>query len=288
LSHLLKAKKDDVFVCELSSHQLYNLKKSPQIAVFLNVFPEHLDYYKNLKEYAEAKANIAIHQAKNDFLVYNSGNKIVREIAKKSKAKKIAVKGEYYDLDRKAAEAVGKIFKVKDSIIYKTIKNFKNLPHRLELVGTFKGITFYNDALSTIPETAILAMETLGKRVQTIFLGGFDRKIDFKKLAKSILENKNIKNIILFPTTGEKIWQEIVKSARGRASGKLPRHFFVDNMRDAVRLAYQHTQKGKICLLSCASTSFSIFRDYKEKGNLFKKYVKKFAICQKKKLKSIK
>ena len=288
LSHLLKAKKDDVFVCELSSHQLYNLKKSPQIAVFLNVFPEHLDYYKNLKEYAEAKANIAIHQAKNDFLVYNLGNKIVREIAKKSKAKKIAVKGEYYDLDRKAAEAVGKIFKVKDSIIYKTIKNFKNLPHRLELVGTFKGITFYNDALSTIPETAILAMETLGKRVQTIFLGGFDRKIDFKKLAKSILENKNIKNIILFPTTGEKIWQEIVKSARGRASGKLPRHFFVDNMRDAVRLAYQHTQKGKICLLSCASTSFSIFRDYKEKGNLFKKYVKKFAICQKKKLKSIK
>jgi len=84
------------------------------------------------------------------------------------------------------------------------------------------------------------------------------------------LENKNIKNVILFPTTGEKIWKEIIKQARGKA---VPRHFFIDNMRDAVKLAYQYTQKGKICLLSCASTSFSIFRDYKEKGNLFKKQV---------------
>lgn len=141
------------------------------------------------------------------------------------------------------------------------------------MVGTFKGITFYNDALSTIPETAILAMESLGKKVQTIMLGGFDRKIDFKKLARSILKNKNIENVILFPTTGEKIWKAIIKSSRGRASVKLPRNFFVDNMRDAVKIAYQNTQKGKICLLSTASTSFSIFRDYKEKGNLFKKQV---------------
>ena len=269
LSYLLKARKGDIFVCELSSHQLYNLKKSPQIAVFLNVYPEHLDYYKDLKEYAKAKANIAIHQSKNDFLIYNSGNKIVREIVKKSKARKIAVKGEYYDLDRKAAEAVGKIFKVKDSIISKTIKNFKNLPHRLELVGTFKGIIFYNDALATIPEATMGAIKTLGDRVETIMLGGFERNIDFKNLAKKILKSK-IKNVILFPTTGKKIWQEIVKlKSRGVA-----KHFFVNNMKDAVKLAFENTGKGKICLLSTASSSFSIFKDYREKGDLFKKYVK--------------
>jgi len=271
LSYLLKAKKDDVFVCELSSHQLYNLKKSPHIAVFLNVFPEHLDYYKNLKEYAKAKANIAVYQTKNDFLIYNSGNKIVREIAQKSKAKKIPIKGEYYDLDKKAAEAVGKIFKVKDSIISKTIKEFKNLPHRLELVGIFKGITFYNDALATIPEATIGAMETLGDRIETIMLGGFERNIDFKNLAKKILKSK-IKNVILFPTTGKKIWQEIVKLGnRG-----VPKHFFVNDMEKAVKLAFKYTEKGKICLLSTASSSFSIFKDYKEKGNLFKKYIRKY------------
>ena len=270
LNLLSSATPKDVYVYELSSHQLYGLKKSPHITVLLNIYPEHLDYYRNFKEYASAKANITLWQTKEGFLVYNSEDKTVKEIAKKSKAKKIPIGGEYYELDKAAAEAVGELFKIPSKIIEKTLKEFKYLPHRLELVGTFKGITFYNDALSTIPETAILAMKTLGKRVQTIFLGGFDRKIDFKNLAKKVLENKNIKNVILFPTTGEKIWKEIIKQARGKA---VPRHFFIDNMRDAVKLAYQYTQKGKICLLSCASTSFSIFRDYKEKGNLFKKQV---------------
>ncbi|MCX6761158.1 MAG: Mur ligase family protein [Candidatus Nealsonbacteria bacterium] len=272
LSYLLKAKKDDVFVCELSSHQLYNLEKSPHIAVFLNVYPEHLDYYKNLKEYSRAKANIAVHQGKNDFLIYNSGNKIVREIAKKSEAKKIPIKGEYYDLDKKAAIEAAKIFKVPNNIILKTIKEFKNLPYRMELVGTFKGIDFYNDALATIPEATMGAIESLGDRVETIMLGGFERNIDFKNLAKKILKSK-IKNVILFPTTGKKIWKDIVRSAGNRG---VPKHFFTDNMGDAVRLAFENTGKGKTCLLSTASSSFSIFRDYREKGDLFKKYAREY------------
>lgn len=263
----------DIFVYELSSHQLYNLKKSPHIAVFLNIYPEHLDYYRNFNEYLKAKANITKYQTKKDFLVYNSGDKLVREIAKKSQAIKIPIKGVYYDLDKNTARAVGKLFKIPKTTIEKAIREFKPLPHRLELVGTFKGITFYNDALSTIPETAILAMKTLGKKVQTIMLGGFDRKIDFKKLAKQVLKQKNIKTVILFPTTGEKIWKEILKESKGK---KVHVPFFVNNMVDAVKLAYQYTEKGKNCLLSCASPSFSIFRDYKEKGNLFKKYVKSY------------
>lgn len=288
LNLLFSATQNDVYVYELSSHQLYNLKKSPQIAVFLNIYPDHLDYYRNFKEYANAKANITLYQTKDDYLIYNARDKIIKEFAKKSRAKKIPItaevpveffdtcrksqlKGNFNLLNIRAAIEVGRIFKIPKKIIAQGIKNFRPLAHRLELVGTFKGITFYNDALSTIPETAIAALDALGDNVQTIFLGGFDRKIDFKKLAKRILKSK-IKNVILFPTTGEKIWKEICRQRKLVAL----RPFFVNNMREGVKLAYEHTQKGKICLLSCASTSFSIFRDYKEKGNLFKKYVRKF------------
>ncbi|MBU0547009.1 MAG: UDP-N-acetylmuramoyl-L-alanine--D-glutamate ligase [Patescibacteria group bacterium] len=273
LSLLSSAIDKDIYVYELSSHQLFNLKKSPQIAVFLNIFPEHLDYYKSFKEYAEAKANITKYQNKKDFLVYNSNDKLVRYIAKKSKAKKIPIKGEYYELNKIAAREVGKIFKIPGKKITEAIKNFKSLPHRLELVGTFKGITFYNDALSTIPEATIYAFNFLGNNVQTIMLGGFDRGLNFKKLAKEVLKSK-IKNLILFPTTGQIIWKEISKIMTNKNPLK---HFFVDNMPDAVKIAYQQTSKNKICLLSTASSSFSIFKDYKEKGNLFKKYVKKYS-----------
>ncbi len=285
LNLLFSATPKDIYVYELSSHQLFKVKKSPHVAVLLNIYPEHLDYYKNFKEYIEAKANITRYQKATDYLVYNSKNKIVREIAKKSKAKKIAfdripllkinklsLLGSINQDNIKAAIAVGKIFNVQDKKMKIAIENFKPLPHRLELVGKFRDIIFYNDALSTIPETTIAALNALGNKVQTIILGGYDRGLDFSQLAKRITESK-IKNLIFFPTTGEKIWQEIKKLGKE----KLFRAFFVNNMREAVKLAYQYTKKGHICLLSCASPSFSIFRDYKEKGRLFKKYIRLYA-----------
>lgn len=272
LSLLLSATPNDIYVYELSSHQLYNLKKSPHIAVLLNIYPEHLDYYKNFKEYKYAKTNIILYQKKSNFVIFNAKDKTVSQIVKKTKAKKIPIKGDYYDLNIAAARAVGRIFKIPAKKIERAIKNFKPLPHRLEYVGTFKGIKFYNDALSTIPETTIAALDYLGNSVQTLFLGGFDRGLKFGKLADRVLKSK-VLNLILFPTTGAKIWKEISKRNKNR---KIFNTFFTDNMRGAVDWAYENTAKGKICLLSCASPSFSIFKDYKEKGNLFKKYVRKF------------
>lgn len=261
LSSLLKARPNDIFVYELSSHQLYNLKKGPYISVLLNIYPEHLDYYRNFQEYVKAKANITKYQTKKDYFIYNSQDPIVRKIAKKSKVKKIPIKGKYYQLDIAAVKAVAKIFKVP------VIKKFKFLPHRLEYVGKYKGIEFYNDSLSTIPETTILALDFLGDRVQTLILGGFDRGLDFKGLAKRILKSQ-VKTLILFPTTGQRIWQKI-GSGRERFSS-----YFVKNMKEAVKLIYKHTDRGKICLLSPASPSFGVFRDYEERGNQFKKFVK--------------
>ena len=288
LNYLISCKENEIFVYELSSHQLYNLKISPQIAVFLNIYPEHLDYYKDFNEYLMAKANITLWQTKNDFLIYNFRDKNVREIAKKSRAKKIPIKdysnvlknigikkipfyGDFYGLNIACAIKVGEIFGIKKEKIKKAIEKFKPLPHRLEYVGKFKGIEFFNDSLSTIPQTTIAALNSLGKKVQTLILGGYDRGLDFKELAKEILK-RNVKNLILFPTTGEKIWREILNLVKD--DSQLPKSILVQNMRDAVKVAFEITEKDKICLLSPASPSFGIFRDYKERGNLFKKYVK--------------
>jgi UDP-N-acetylmuramoylalanine--D-glutamate ligase len=281
LSLLSSAKPENVYVCELSSHQLLNLKKSPHIAVFLNIYQEHLDYYKDFKEYLSAKSNIACYQKKTDYLVFNSRSKLINKIAKKSKAKKIPIstikikkfdtllKGDFNVFNIKAAIAVAKLFDIQDKDILKSIKKFKPLKHRLEYIGTYKGIKFYNDALSTIPEATIAALDVLRNKVETIFLGGLDRGVDFKGLAKRILKSK-IKTLILFPTTGSNIFKEII----ALDSKKKYRAVMVLNMKDGVELAFKNTTKGKICLLSTASPSFTLFKDYKEKGDLFKKYVK--------------
>lgn len=266
LTSLLKAKKNDIFVYELSSHQLFNLKQSPHIAVLLNIYPEHLDYYKSFKEYASAKANITKYQTKNDYFIYNSKDPLVVKIAGESKAKKIPIQGKYYGLDRTATEAVAKIFKKPMP------KKLDFLPHRLEYVGKFKGTEFYNDSLSTVTEPAIEALDFLGNNVQTMILGGYDRGMSFKKLAKRLSESQ-VKTFILFPTTGKRIWQELKKLSS--FNGELS-FFFTDDMKKAVKLAYRYTEKGKICLMSPASPSFGIFKDYAERGEAFKKFVKKY------------
>lgn len=277
LNSLFDAKKEDIFVYELSSHQLHNIKKSPKIAVLLNIYPEHLDYYKNFKEYSAAKANITKYQTPKDFFIYNSQNPLVKKIAKKSKARKIPIQGKYINLNIEAAKKVGDIFKVPKNKVLKTVNNFKFLPHRLEFAGKFSGIEFYNDSLATIPEATIEALDFLGKKVETLILGGFDRGLNFKNLAKEIIKRNNLKNIILFPTTGKRMWKEI----EGLGKKNLPRSFFVKNMEDAVFLAYKHTSFGKICLLSPASPSFGIFKDYAQRGESFKREIMRFSKLRK-------
>ena len=308
LNLLFEAQKDDIFVYELSSHQLLDLTKSPHIAILLNIFPEHGDYYQSFAQYTKAKENITRYQTGNDYLIFNQESETVKKIAKESKAKKIPfslteklcpgcfvknkeivycsdtgeeriirtnvvpLKGKFNLQNVMPAVIVGKLLNIPTKKIAQAIQKFKPLKHRLEKVGTFKGITFYNDSLSTIPQTAIEAIDAFEEKVQTIILGGFERDQDFKNLARKIWESE-IKTVILFPTTGERIWKDILEERPQKCS--LPKHLFTQDMKKAVTFAYQNTSKGKICLLSPASPSFNLFKDYKERGNLFKRYVKK-------------
>ena len=279
-STLLRTTPEDVFVYELSSFQLTNLPLSPHIAVLLNIYPEHLDYYGgNFRLYANAKANITKHQTAEDFLIYNSKDPEVCKIVKSSKAQKIPFADTKRDSVPKLgteslsivasvepAVLIGKLFGIPEKKIQQAIRNFKPLPHRLERVGSYKGITFYNDSLATIPEATIAAIEALGPKVHTLVAGGFDRGLDMEKLGKKI-EKSNIQTLVLFPTTGKKILATIKKP---------PRAFFAKTMKEAVKLCYLHTPKGKICLLSPASSSFNMFKDYKDRGEQFTKWVKIF------------
>lgn len=316
LSFLAENRKDTLFVFELSSHQLLELKKSPQVAVFLNIYPEHLDYYLSFKQYFRAKQNITLYQKKKDCFIFNADQKELRKLAQKTKAKKfpfskkelsvsqkadfkgqcflrddtiitffegkeekimkakeIPLLGQFNLFNVMASILVAKIFKVPSKEITKAIKNFKGLPHRLEYVGKYKGIKFYNDSLATIPEATMEALETLGENVETLLLGGFDRGVNFKKLAKKLWQSK-VKTIILFPESGLRIWQEIVQQRDPKKN--LPSAFLAHNMKEAVKLAFENTSPGKICLLSPASASFNLFKDYRERGDLFKKEVRAF------------
>ena len=284
LSFLLKAKKDDIFVYELSSHQLQFLEKSPHIGVFLNIYPEHLDYYKNFKEYFLSKANISIYQKKNDYFIFNPKIKEIKKLSESVKSKKIEINHndfsnflkdhqeflEITHLDNLiAAFNVFKILEIKEDKIIKAFRKFKRPAHRLEFVGEYKGIRFYDDSISTIDEAAVFALDSLGNDVETMIMGGFDRGIEHSKIAERLIKSR-VKNLILFNPSGERILKEIEKK-----KGKI-RHVFVKNMEEAVLKAYSKTSAGYICLLSPASPSFGTFIDYKDRGDQFKKFVIKY------------
>jgi UDP-N-acetylmuramoylalanine--D-glutamate ligase len=284
LSFLLEAKKEDIFVYELSSHQLQGLKKSPFISVFLNIYPEHLDYYKNFEEYFLAKTNIAKYQEKNDYFIFNAKSKKINEFSKKVKSKKIDLNVADFSSFLKENQqfleithidnliAVLNVVKILDiplSKVTKALNKYKRLPHRLEFIGESKGIRFYDDSIATIPESVIFALDSLGDDVETLIAGGYDRGIKYNKLAKRI-KKSNIKNLILFSPSGEKILKEV------KQEKKRLKMIIVKDMKEAVARAYELTSKGKICLLSPASPSFGIFKDYKERGDLFEKYIKSF------------
>ncbi len=279
---------NSIVVYELSSFQLEDLEKSPQLAVITNIYPEHLDHHKDFSLYQKAKSNITMFQKKHDYLIYNQDIPELKYIAQKTQAKKIPFSkkdrqmvldlihkdtvpllGEFNLLNIVPAIIIGRLFNVKDNKIEAAIINFKPLPYRLEFITEARRIRFYNDSLSTIPQATIQALSALGENVETLIAGGYDRGLDYSVLGEAIARS-NVKTLILFPDTGVKIWEALKKYSK-----KLPQRFDILDMKKAVEIAFAQTKSGKIVLLSPASSSFNIFEDYEDRGNQFKDWVKK-------------
>ncbi len=291
LQSLLKMKKrgeGTIFVYELSSHQLQGLRKSPHIAVFTNLFPDHLDYYKDLGEYQRAKQNITKYQGKNDLFIYNAREPKLVKMGQMTKAKKRPIRepntafeshlrGNFNQLNIALAVETARVLGVSEKVIKEAVKQFKGLAHRLEFIGRFKGIEFYNDSMSTIPETAIAALDALKPNVGTLLIGGSDKGSDYQELAKAIAKSKINTLIVLGKGTGQKIWQFLEKEK------SKPKKFLVNDMAKAVEIAFEQGGRGEVCLLSPASASFNLFKSYQERGDLFKKFVKLYAQKKRKK-----
>ncbi len=272
--------RDDIFVCEFSSYQLDDIEYSPHVSVILDLFPEHMDYHGDVKKYYNAKKNIIARATADDYFIYNPKFSELKSWAANSICKKISFEqnipirdkdipliGKHNKENVKAAVTVAHLLGVDDSIIVEAVKKFKPLPHRLQLVGKFKEIIFYDDAISTTPESTICAINSFSK-IGTIFLGGLDRGYDFDELSRVIIDKK-IPNIVLFPDSGKKIF-ELLKKADGIKFLK------TEGMEEAIKFAYDNTPANTVCLLSTASPSYSLWKNFEEKGDLFQFFVKKY------------
>ncbi len=291
-------------VCELSSHQLQDIEQAPHISILLNIYKEHLDHYKSYEEYQNSKFNILSKQTANDYCIYNADDEIISSLILESVVKsnifKFSVfnevergcflkenkiifrnnntdeivyidkegsrqlRGSHNLLNIMAAIIAAKIKYIENKYIIKGISSMKPLSHRLEYVGKFNGIHFYNDSISTIPEATIAAVKSV-KNVDCIILGGFDRGIDYKELAK-FLYLSEINILIFIDAAGKRIMDELDKINKN----KNKKIYYVDKFEDAVSIAKKETTAGKTCLLSPAAASYGMFKNFEERGEKFK------------------
>lgn len=303
---------ESVIVLELSSHQLQYIKTSPRIAILLNIYPEHLDYYKNFEEYKLSKMNITLYQKEDDLLIYpmtefldittQSEKKgfLVTEIKNDSANIKFKMDNGWQQLkiNRQSVRLPGEhnLFNIGAAVIAARlagcsftdfeagIYSFQGLKHRLQEVAEIDRIRFINDSISTIPETTIAALKVYDHCVESLVLGGHSRGegISFKKLAEELL-TCDIDNIFLLPETGQKIYEELLisgavetildeNSSTLEFNSRIFHCFFVNDFNTIISLVFKNTsrhKKNKICLLSPASTSYNMFKNFEDRGDAF-------------------
>lgn len=285
---LAKLKKSDFVVLELSSFQLEDLHKSPHISVFTNFTPEHLapadpnnpNYHKSLKEYLKAKMNIVANQTAKDYFVVNEKlSRVihVRQLADEYDSRLVtfgksdwpsSLPGEHNKENIAAAEVVAQILKISPELVGRAVKKFKGLEHRIELVIEKNNVKYFDDSFATTPESTIIALKSFSSPI-ILLAGGADKKADFKTLAKEI--TKRVKFVVLFNGVATpRIKKELISS--GFKSSKIK---IAKSMLEAVRLAKQEAKSGDTVLMSTACASFGMFKNYKERGDLFKLEVMK-------------
>ena len=271
-------------VVELSSYMLDDIQYSPSIAVVVNLYPDHLNYHGSLEAYYLAKRNILKFGGVDNLFVYQQGFPELDQWALSGSWQTVSAPtwsrydhvetkliGEHNRANIRLAVATVETLGVSSEAIEKAIREFKPLRHRSESIGEHVGIRWYDDAISTTPESTLMAIEAI-PNIGCVLLGGFDRGYNFTALAKRIVE-LDIPSVVLFPDTGEKL------AASLRQEGYQGLSFHTSSMVEAVGFAANNAPKGSAVILSTASPSYSLWKNFEAKGDAFRAAVLRLEPC---------
>ncbi len=294
-----RMKPDDIAVLELSSFQLMDMTRSPDIAVVTNISQNHMDVHKSMEEYIAAKENILCHQHTDDLAVLNGDNDTTREFASQAIGRAILFsrlrpQPEGVDIENGVIRYMSKdVLPVEDillpgvhnvenymaaigavgdmvdgEIIRQTAKNFAGVEHRIELVRTLDGVRYYNDSIASSPTRTIAGLHSFDQKV-ILIAGGYDKKIPYAELGEEIVEH--VSTLCLTGATAGKI-REAVESADGYEPGH-PEIIQCDDFTSAVLAARDAAKPGDVVILSPACASFDQFKNFEERGRTFKDIV---------------
>ncbi len=290
-------------VFEMSCHQLEFVKHSPHVGIILNLYEEHLDHYVTMENYIKAKSHVFSYQDENDITILNCSDLDTLSIYPRNGRlitacdglgkivpADISVNGTVINVPHGSIEIqpedtclVGRhnlynigidyyickeVFNMSDEEFKASLATFKPLAHRLEKVGTFGGVTYYDDSISTICRSAINAVKSLGN-VGTIILGGMDRGIDYTDLV-DFLKTAEIDNIVLVGQTTERMQKLLEAAEIDKRIAVYPCYYFDKG----VAKAKEVTAQDKICLLSPAASSYDMFKNFEVRGDEFQRLVK--------------
>ncbi len=305
ISQLDEIQEDDLVVMELSSFQLEIMTKSPQVAAVLNITPNHLDRHGSMEAYTTAKARILSYQNAGDVAVLNRDDlgswnlaknlrsdllsfgfhgpegmkngtyiekehiclQIGRDRIKMLPLDWINIKGRHNQANVLAACAIAAAASIALPAIQVGVENFNGVPHRLEFVRNFKGADWYNDSIATAPERSLAAVDSFDQPI-VLLLGGRDKNLPWDKLAEVC--RKRVSRVILFGEMADLVAEAIGPKHRGQHLQSVVK---CATLEEAVKTAANQVVEGDVVLLSPGGTSFDAFKDFAERGEMFRKWV---------------
>ena len=305
LDRVAEISENDLVVLELSSFQLQTMKKSPSTAVITNLSPNHLDVHKSMDEYVDAKKNIFRFQDTDGRLILNYDNELTRGFAGECRGETVFFsrnvelrKGAFlkngmlvyrsgstnsymvseseilipgaHNVENYLAAAAAVSDYVKPETIRKVATTFTGVEHRIELVRELNGIRFYNDSIASSPSRTIAGLKSFKQKV-ILIAGGKDKNIPYDILGGVLAEK--VKVLVLIGQTAPKIEAALLYETIRTGKGRDIEIIHSGTYEDAVKSAYSKAVRGDVIILSPASTSFDMFRNFEERGRKFKEIV---------------